>query len=136
MKYHFYADDTQFYVEIDNIEDVKNKVMSLFSDIKIWMARRKLKLNDSKTEVIIVRGNLRNNITENFGVLNFGSAQLLPCETVGNLGVTLDSTLSFNNHINSIVKNCNFHICNLYAIKKFVNRQNLLTLIHSGCFKG
>lgn len=131
VKYHFYADDTQLYIEIDNIEDVKDKAMSLLSDIKIWMARRKLKLNDSKTEVIIVRGNLRNNITENFGVLNFGGAQLLPCETVKNLGVTFDSTLSFNNHIDSIVKNCNFHIRNLYAIKKFVNRQNLLTLIHS-----
>ena len=88
-------------------------------------------MNDSKTEVIIVRGNLRNNITESFGVLDFGGAQLPPCETLKNLGVTFDSTLSFNNHIDSIVKNCNFHIRNLYAIKKFVNRQNLLTLIHS-----
>ena len=32
----------------------------LSSDLKIWMPRRKLKLNDGKTEIIVIRGNLRN----------------------------------------------------------------------------
>ena len=29
------------------------------SDLQIWMARRKLKLNDSKTKIIVIRGNLK-----------------------------------------------------------------------------
>ena len=33
--------------------------------------------------------------------------------------------------IDSIVKTCNFHIHNLYMIKDFVNRKNLVTLVHS-----
>ena len=32
VKYNFYAYDTQLYIEIDNIEDVKDKAMSLLSD--------------------------------------------------------------------------------------------------------
>ena len=53
------------------------------------------------------------------------------CEPAKNLGVVLDSSLSFRSHIDSIVKTCNFHIHNLYMIKDFVNRKNLVTLVHS-----
>ena len=101
------------------------------SDLKILMARRKLKLNDGKTEIIVIRGNLRNVSAANFGEMSFGDTQLIPCESAKNLGVGLDSSLSFRSHIDSIVKTCNFHIRNLYMIKDFVNRKNLVTLIHS-----
>ena len=76
------------------------------------MARRKLKLNDGKTEIIVIRGNLRNVSVANFGVMSFGDTQLVPCESAKNLGVVLDSSLSFRSHIDSIVKTCNFHIRN------------------------
>ena len=95
------------------------------------MARRKLKLNDGKTEIIVIRGNLRNVSVVNLGVMSFGDTRLVPCESVKNLGVVLDSSLSFRFHIDSFVKTCNFQIHNLYMIKDFVNRKNLVTLVHS-----
>ena len=101
------------------------------SDIKIWMARRKLKLNEGKAEIIIVRGSLRNDLRADFGMLHFENTQLVPCECAKNLGVVLDSTLSFKPHIDSVVKICNFHIHNLYMIRNFRNRGNLLSLVHS-----
>ena len=58
--YHFFADDTQLYIKVDDINEVKHRLSSLLSDLKIWMARRMLKLNDGKTEIIVIRGNLRN----------------------------------------------------------------------------
>ena len=95
------------------------------------MARRKLKLIDGKTETILIRGNLRNVSVANFGVMSFGDTQLVPCESAKNLDVVLDSSLSFRSLIDSIVKTCNFHIRNLYMIKDFVNRKNLVTLVHT-----
>ena len=95
------------------------------------MARRKFKLNDGKTEIIVIQGNLRNVSVANFGVMSFGDTQLAPRESAKNLGVVLDSSLSFRSHIDSIVKTCNFHICNLYKIKDFVKRKNLVILVHS-----
>ena len=64
VAYHFYADDTQIYIRIDSIEDVKEKLSSLINNIKIWMNGRKLKLNGGKTDIIIVKGNLRSNVVE------------------------------------------------------------------------
>ena len=63
--------------------------------------------------------------------MSFGDTQLVPRESAKNLGVVLDSSMSFRSHIDSIVKTCNFHIRNLYMIKDFVNRKNLITLVHS-----
>ena len=101
------------------------------SDLKIWKAKRKLKLNDGKTEIIVIRGNLRNISVADFGVMSFGNTQFVPCESAKNLGVVLDSSLCFRSHIESIVKTCNFHIRNLYMIKDFVNKKNLVSLVHS-----
>ena len=129
--YHFYADDTQLYIHIDDIQDCKEKLVLLLDDIGKWMTERKLKLNNSKTEIAIIKGNLRSDKEEDFGVLNLGDAELIPVESVKNLGVIFDSTLSFRNHINSVVKICNYHIRNLYSIRKFVNRESILTLVQS-----
>ena len=77
------------YIRIDSIEDVKGKLSSLINDIKIWMNGRKLKLNDGKTEIIIVKGNLRSNVVEEFGdlvpicvlqfLLGIWASYLIPC---------------------------------------------------------
>ena len=66
-------------------------------------------------------------------MLHFENTQLVPCECAKILGVVLDSnsTLSFRPHIDSVVKICNFHIRNLYRIRNFINRDNLLSLVHS-----
>ena len=59
LSYHFFADDTQLYIRVEDTDEAKHSHSSLLSDLKIWMARRKLKLNDGKTEIIVIRGNLR-----------------------------------------------------------------------------
>ena len=118
-----FADNTQLYIRVEYIDEAKHRLSSLMSDLKIWMARRKLKLNDGKTEIIVIRGNLGNVSLANFGEMSFGDTRLVPCESAKNLGVVLDSSLSFRSHIHSIVKTCNFHIRNLYMIRDFVNRK-------------
>ena len=142
-----FAGDTQLYIKVEDIDEAKHRFSSHLSDLKIWMARQKLKLNDGITEIII-RGNLRNVPVANFGVMSFGDNQLVPHESAKNLGVVLNSllvphesaknlgvvlnsSLSFRSHIDSTVKTCNFHIHNLYMIKNFVNRKILVTLVHS-----
>ena len=54
----FYADDIQFYFSLEIVEEAKNKIGYFLLDIKVWMSRRKLKLNDLETEVF-VQGNSR-----------------------------------------------------------------------------
>ena len=113
VSYHFFADDTRLYIRVEDIDEAKHRLSSFLSDLKIWMAGRKLELNDGKTEITVIRGNLRNVSVANFGVMSFGITQLIPCESAKNLDVVLDSSLSSRSHIDSIVKTCSFHIRNL-----------------------
>ena len=41
---HFFADDTQLYIRVEDIDEARYKLSSLLSDLKIWMARKKLKV--------------------------------------------------------------------------------------------
>ena len=59
----FFVDDCQIHLPTANIDETKTKVLALLSDIKTWMTEQKLKLNESKTELLLIKGNLRTNIT-------------------------------------------------------------------------
>ena len=44
------------------------------------------------------------------------------CEKLKTLGVTLDSALTFDDHINGVVRSCNFHIRALRHIRRHLMR--------------
>lgn len=52
--YHCYADDTQFYLPTtpESACSLAN-LLNCLEDVKCWMARNFLELNDNKTEVIL-----------------------------------------------------------------------------------
>ena len=55
ISFHSYADDTQLYVAVS--PDDTGPIDSLFNcilDIKAWMSQHFLKLNQDKTEVIVI----------------------------------------------------------------------------------
>ena len=121
VAYHLYADDTQIYFQIYIREEVKEKLSSLINNITIWMNGRKLKLNDGNTDIIIIKGNLRSNVVEEFGGLELPCAHLCPSVSTRNLGIVFDSMLNFKNCINSVAKTCNYHIIIIIIISQTAN---------------
>ena len=55
--YHIYADDTQLYISFKCNDPLATlpKHKSCISDIRVWMIKNKLKINDSKTKFIVFR---------------------------------------------------------------------------------
>ena len=58
--YHIYADDTELYISFKCNDPLESLTMlnMCISDIRVWMIKNKLKINDSKTEFIICRSPL------------------------------------------------------------------------------
>ena len=133
VKYHFYADDTRFYIRIKDVDEVKEKMVALISYIRKWMSERKLKLNDGKTEIIIVHGSNRSFHTDDFGTIVVNGCDLAPSASVRNLGIIFDERLNFKQHISMLVKSCNYHLRNICAIRKFLDKDSVVTLIHLSC---
>lgn len=75
-------------------------------DIKSWMAENVLQLNQDKTEVSVVGPEARR---ENH-LSKLQALSLKPSERVKNLGVTVDSELSFIPHVKHVVKSGFYHL--------------------------
>jgi len=56
IQYHFYADDTQLHLSFDPCEAqfAMARLNSCLVDIRAWMADNFLKLNDDKTELLLI----------------------------------------------------------------------------------
>ena len=56
IEYHMYADDTQLYCsfDINSPDEALDASTSCISDIWSWMIGKKLKINDDKTEFLII----------------------------------------------------------------------------------
>ena len=61
------------------------KLNMCISDIRVWMVKNKLKINDSKTEFIIFRSPLLSDLS-----VSIGDMQVSPPSKVRDLGVVFD----------------------------------------------
>ena len=89
-----------------------------------WMILNKLKINDAKTEFIVFRSPMLKHDLSDLSV-NVGGNVIKPSEKVRDLGVILDQTLSFDDHISTICQSAHFHIRNIGRIR------NLLSLLYN-----
>ena len=130
LSYHFYADDTQLYLSIKpaDIHDLVFSLEKCISEIKDWMTINKLKLNDDKTEVVLINPK---KYDINVSGLKIGDEDILFNERAKNLGVFLDKDLSMNFQISNLSKAIYLEIRRLKHISKFVSESCLKTLAAS-----
>ncbi len=109
------------------------KLTECVKNIKDWMTSNFLLLNSDKTEILLIGPK---DSTQNLLDYNL---QLDGCNvtssTVKNLGVILDSNLSFENHISNVTKTAFFHLRNISKATEHVNPYVLLGTFSStkGC---
>ena len=129
---HLYADDTQLYTSFDpnNSEHAMNRMEACIMDIKFWMAKNFLKLNDSKTEFIIF-GTEQNISKVSKQIVSIGDARVQPSRTVRDIGAMLDSTLTMKSHVNSVTKSCYFQIRSISKIRKYLTENSAKSLTHA-----
>ena len=108
-----------------------SKIEEVMTDIKNWMVKKRLKLNDDKTECMLfgTENTLKN--YEQFQHIMIGTSNIKIVPVVRNLGVYIDSNLTMKNQISNTVKVCNHHLRNIAFIRKYLNEDTLKMLIHN-----
>ena len=98
------------------------------------MAAYYLKLKDSKTEFFITGSsyNLRHLPPAE---ITIGSAKIKPCESIRNLGVMLNTTLSLSNHVNMLRRSINFHVRNLWRIRRYIDQNTCHHVARMPCLR-
>ena len=112
---------TQFYFSITTIQSTTSKIEEVMTDIKNWMVKKRLKLNDDKTECMLFGTEHALKNYEQFQHIMIGASNIKIVPVVRNLGVYIDSSLTMKNQISNTVKVCNHHLRNITFIRKYLN---------------
>ena len=96
--------------------------------IRSWMSEDKIKLNDDKTEFLLV-GTKKQLAKVCIKDIKIGCVEISPSFSVKNLGVWLDSNMS--EHITKLCASAFFYIYNIRCIRKYLPRDSAETLVHA-----
>ena len=130
VKFQLFADDTQFYMTISDINHSSEQISDIMTDIKKWMNYKKLKLNEDKTECLLI--GKKNDIQRiNIDKVSIMGRDFDTTKPIRNLGVIFDNTLDLRDHINHITSVAGYHLRNLTFLKKYLNESDLAKLIHN-----
>ncbi|KAL2088560.1 hypothetical protein ACEWY4_015459 [Coilia grayii] len=128
VNYHSYADDTQVYLALSpNDYTPLESLCGCIEQINNWMSHNFLQLNADKTEVIVFgKKEDRRRITT-----ALETKGLKAKDTVKNLGVFIDSELTFNSHMKAITKPAFYHLKNIAKLRGLMSKQDLEKLVHA-----
>ena len=91
ITYHSFADDLQSHMSAppDRISEPLHSIQSCISDVKAWATANMLKLNDNKTELMLVTSKRIKHLHSLPTSITIGNAQIPLKQSVTNLGFTL-----------------------------------------------
>ena len=128
--HHSFADDIQLQMSAtpDNISVLLHSMQSCMSDVKALATVNMLRLDDTKTELILVNAKRTMYLHSQPTSITIGNAQIPFKESVRNLGFTLDCHLTMNAHVSNIARTCYFELRRLTSIRRFLASTATATL--------
>ena len=129
--HHSFADDLQLLMSApqDRISELLHTMQSCISDVKSWATANMLKLNDNKTELMLVTSMRTKHLHSLPTSITIGNAKIPFKNSVKNLGFTLDCHLTMNAHVSNIARTCYFELRRLASIRRFLTSTATATLV-------
>ena len=108
LELYGYADDHKiaFRIQVGDLENEATVIKQLdecLYDIMYWMNQKKLKMNNSKTEIILY-GTKQQLSKVNISSVTVDGIEVKCVDHVRDLGVLMENNLSFDRHIRKNVK--------------------------------
>ena len=133
MCYHLYADDSQIYVSFEPTAEGQQYCVSAIEaclrDIDLWMINNKLKLNNDKSELLVLRA--RHRPEPSIDTIMVSTEPISPSQSARNIGVIFDNILSMEEQVTNICRSAFYHLRNIAKIRRFLSFDTCETLIHA-----
>ena len=135
LSFHLYADDTQLYIAFKPTDSCSTdvtlrRIQDCVADIKAWMTENLLKLNDDKTEILVVTSKHLAGKLKDIRV-KLGDIDITPRDAIRNLGVIFDNTCSMEQHISNICKTGYWQLHQIGQIRKYLDKPSAQKLVNS-----
>ena len=132
FSFHLYADDTQIYISFAS-DDSRTHLEALsktLDTVHSWFTSNRLSLNPKKTEFLII-GNRQQRAKLKFTGLQFANNIISPVSSARNLGVVIDSELSFGQHFSKICQTSYLHIRQIRRVRHLLDLNSAILLANS-----
>ena len=113
----------------NRISEQLHSMKSYKSDVIAWATAIMLKLNDDKTERMLVTSNRTKHLHSLPTSTTMGKAQILFKQSVKNLGLTLDCHPTMNAHVSNIPRTCYFELSRLASMRRFLTSTATASLV-------
>ena len=129
--HHSFADDLQSQMSAlpEEISELLHSMQSCISDVKAWATANMLRLNDNRTELMLVTSKRTMHLHTIPTSITIDNAQIPFKQSVNNLGFTLDCYLTMNAHVTTIARTYNFELRSLASIRRFLTSTATATLV-------
>ena len=129
-----YADDVQFMHSnlTGDVEVLKSRVTSTLHEAHFWFVENSLKINPTKTGVVLFKTRQRH-LASDFSV-SFNNTVLRSSSSAKVLGIVVDENLSWEKQVSLVVKRC---YATLHGLSKFccgLSREVKIILIEAFIF--
>ena len=130
---HMYADDTQLYMSCKVVES-EAAVLHMedcVAEVKQWMKENFLKLNDSKTQVVLLSKHSRSKDVTHIRTINIGNSSVNAMPRAKNIGCILDSNLTIEAQVVNVTRKCYVSIHEIGRILPNLTKEAAEILINS-----
>ena len=129
---HFYADDSQLYLQFDpkDEEVALQRLEACIADVREWMRLNHLKLNDSKTEFLVI-GSPAQRKGLHTESIRIGDASIAATTSARNIGAIFDCSMTMQEHVNAMCRSCYCHIRSLGRIRHSLTKDASVNLVHA-----
>ena len=132
VHYHQYADDTQLYIDFDP-KDPGPALTALehcLRDVKSWSIANMLKLNDDKTEFLVVSSKTSQSLPS-IDHIRIGDECVQPVDSARNIGVVIDKHLTMAEQVSSVCKACYVQIRTISRVRRFLSQEATESLVNA-----
>ena len=127
LHFYLFADDTNIYYEAETIKKLDTVINRELRKLDTWLIVNRLSLNIAKTKFLVFHP--YNKSMKQMITLKIHKKAISESEYIKYLGIMVDSTLSWNIHIDKISKTISRATGLLYKIRPFVNNKTLKNVI-------
>ena len=126
--HHSFADDTQLQNSAPP-QQVDELMQQCVHDIKSWMTRNKLKLNDDNTGTLIISLPRISNSIPLPDSRSVGNSTVRFSQSARFLGVTFDIHLTITAHVVNLIRTANFQLHDINSMQHNLSVQATKTLV-------
>ena len=131
---HSYADDSQLYLAFHSqeLDSELARIETCLEEVRKWMLSNFLKLNDNKTEFLLISSkHSYNKLEQSECKIKIGESEIRCSESAKNLGVVFDKFMTMEKFVNAKCQSAMYSLRCISKIRKCLDIDTTRTLIQS-----